>query len=509
MTDELLPGQVIADKYRVERILGEGGMGYVVAAYHLKLEQKVALKFLKPEALAHQHIVQRFAREARAAAKIQGEHVARVIDVGELPSGAPYIVMEYLDGEDLAHRLHQRGPLPVTEAVGYLLEACEALAEAHAAGIVHRDLKPPNLFLARSAGRIPIIKILDFGISKAVDEQGSTDRNLTSTSMIMGTPHYMSPEQLRSSRDVDARSDIWALGVVLFELLTGQPPFDGENTTSVITAIVTEPPRRLLDLRPDAPRELENVIGRCLAKLRIERYADILELARALSPFAVERAQASLPRIERIVRPMLSNAPPAPAVSGAEPLLGTTRVDPMPSAAGAPTVATADISGQRPLETHANWDATLPAGVTTPAAPGRGRALVAAAVLLALALAAGVALLVRPGEPLKAAAEPPSSSSVVSASPTPAVPAAAPAGAVAAETPTPAAAASVPSSPAPALSSAAPAITTAAAPSLAIARRKSQPKASPETAPAAPAVPKAPPASANQPASGSLRMGIK
>ncbi len=417
MTDELAPGQVIADKYRVERVLGEGGMGYVVAAHHLKLDQRVALKFLKPEALKHPHVVQRFAREARAAAKIRGEHVARVIDVGDLPSGAPYIVMEHLDGEDLAHRLHQRGPLPVAEAVGYMLEVCEALAEAHAAGIVHRDLKPPNLFLARSAGRIPIIKVLDFGISKSLGEDAETGRNLTSTSMVMGTPHYMSPEQLRASRDVDARSDIWALGVVLFELLTGQPPFDGENTTAVITAIVADEPRGLLELLPDAPPGLWGVIRRCLAKPRAERYANVLELARELSPFALASAQTSLTRIERIAMPMVSNAPPPDTEVTAGLVLATTSVAPGHSALGAPTVPTVNLAGKVEPVTHATWNATLPAAVSQVPKPRRPPLLAAGAVLVVVA--AGASWLARGAS---SATDPQPVASQTAASPTPASP---------------------------------------------------------------------------------------
>lgn len=408
MGSDLAPGQVIADKYRVERVLGEGGMGYVIAAYHLKLDQLVALKFLKPEALKHAHIVQRFAREARAAAKIRGEHVARVIDVGDLPNGAPYIVMEYLEGEDLAQRLHSRGVLAIEEAVGYLLQACEALAEAHAAGIVHRDLKPPNLFLARTAGRIPTLKVLDFGISKALDETVEGGRNLTSTSMIMGTPHYMSPEQLRSSRDVDQRSDIWALGVVLFELLTAQPPFDGENATAVITSIITDEPRSLFELRPDAPRELWPVLLRCLAKHRAERFSNVLELARALVPFSGDRARDSLSRIESIVKPVYSNAPPAdtevsptrmpstrfePVVSepGAltsvdvsVPMVSTTSAAAAtPSLASQPTVRSAELASGSSAETRATWNATLAAaGVSEPQRRASAGWVAAAAIAL-------------------------------------------------------------------------------------------------------------------------------
>jgi serine/threonine-protein kinase len=513
MTDELKPGEVIADKYRVERILGEGGMGYVVAAYHLRLEQKVALKFLKPEALKHPHIVQRFAREARAAAKIQGEHVARVVDVGELPNGAPYIVMEYLEGEDLAHRLHARGPLPVAEAVGYMLETCEALAEAHAAGIVHRDLKPPNLFLAKGVGRLPLVKILDFGISKALADESSPDRNLTSTNMIMGTPHYMSPEQLRSSRDVDARSDIWALGVVLFELLTGQPPFDGVNTTAVITPIIADPARPLAELRSDVPAELAAVISRCLAKFRAERFADVLELARALAPFAAERAHASLPRIEHILRPVHSNAPPPDTAPATELVLGSTRLEPMPTAPKLPTAATVDIAGQRAPETHATWDHTLPAAVAQPPAPSRGLLFGGAAALVAVGVAASFMLRSNTGS---SAASLPASGSALPA-------------AIAAErTSAPGAAPSLPaaalSAPA-ATESAAPAPPVAVAstseravpvaPALAAAPKANAtpaPRKKPAAAPPdkAPAVAVAPPAASPAAATtGSLRMGIK
>jgi eukaryotic-like serine/threonine-protein kinase len=384
-------------------------MGYVLAAHHLKLDQRVALKFLKPEALKHAHIVQRFAREARAAAKIRGEHVARVIDVGDLPNGAPYIVMEYLEGEDLGQRLEQRGALPVEEAVSYVLQACEALAEAHAAGIVHRDLKPPNLFLARTAGRMATLKVLDFGISKALDETTEGGRNLTSTSMIMGTPHYMSPEQLRSSRDVDQRSDIWALGVVLFELLTGQPPFDGENATAVITSIVTDAPRSLFELCPDAPPGLAPVLLRCLAKSRAERFPNVLELARALLPFCGDRARESLLRIESIVRPIHSQAPP-PDTEVSATVMPSTKFDPVVSAPGAitsvdvsvpmasagggasntrspatqPTVRSAEVAGHAPAETRANWDATLPAAEVAASKPRRSGAVLSVAGLVAL-----------------------------------------------------------------------------------------------------------------------------
>src|SRR6188768_2962187 len=205
---ELREGHVLAGKYRIERVLGQGGMGVVVAATHLQLGERVALKFLLPQAIHNPEAVERFAREARAAVKIKSEHVARVSDVGLLESGAPYMVMEYLEGYDLSTWLQQRGPLPVEQAVEFILQACEAIAEAHALGIVHRDLKPANLFVIQRADGVLSVKVLDFGISKATGLIGSGD--MTTTSAVMGSPYYMSPEQMGSTKDTDTRADIWA-----------------------------------------------------------------------------------------------------------------------------------------------------------------------------------------------------------------------------------------------------------------------------------------------------------
>jgi eukaryotic-like serine/threonine-protein kinase len=297
------PGQILLGKYRIERVLGVGGMGVVVAATHVNLEERVAIKFLLPDALQNAEAVARFLREARAAVRIKSEHVARVTDVGKLETGAPYMIMEYLDGGDLGSLSKARGALPVEEAVEYLLQACEAIAEAHALGIVHRDLKPSNLFLVRRADGTPSVKVLDFGISKVTGMAASgADLGMTKTTTIMGSPLYMSPEQMASSRDVDARTDIWALGAILFELLTGRVPFQADTITQLCAMILQQRAEPLRNSRPDAPEGLQTVIGRCLEKERNLRYSNVAEFANALAPYAPRRARLSIERVSRVVQ---------------------------------------------------------------------------------------------------------------------------------------------------------------------------------------------------------------
>jgi serine/threonine-protein kinase len=316
----VIEGEVLAGKYRVERVLGEGGMGVVVAAHHIGLDERVAIKFLRPEMLENSEAVDRFAREARAAVKIKGEHVARVFDVGTLETGAPYMVMEFLQGEDLSARIRLRGPLGCEDAVAFVLQACEAIAEAHTLGIVHRDLKPSNLFCIRGADGRPAIKVLDFGISKVASLTASAPGPATQTNCVLGTTLYMSPEQLHSAKGVDGRTDIWALGVVLFELLTGRVPFEGETHVQVAVKVSVEAPPSLRAIRPDAPPELEAVIMRCLEKRRELRYPDVAELALALLPFSPKRSKASVERITGIIQSAglsagAQSVPPSPASS--------------------------------------------------------------------------------------------------------------------------------------------------------------------------------------------------
>ncbi|HXX69716.1 MAG TPA: protein kinase [Polyangiaceae bacterium] len=293
------PGDVIGGKFVVERVLGVGGMGIVVAARHMQLGQTVAIKFLRRNAAASSESVNRFLREARAAVGLQSAHVVRIMDVGTLEDGLPYMVMEHLSGTDLAHVVEVRRTLPLQEAVDYLLQAMEAIAEAHAIGIVHRDLKPSNLFLTVRPDGTPLVKVLDFGISKAIDD-GSQQASLTSTAMVMGSPLYMSPEQVRSTKNVDMRTDVWALGVILYELLAGGPPFEADTITGLCAKIVADPPVPLRTRRPDLPAALEAIVVRCLDKDAKKRPQSVAALATALRPFASADGKSAVERVARI-----------------------------------------------------------------------------------------------------------------------------------------------------------------------------------------------------------------
>lgn len=291
------PGERIAGKYEIERVIGTGGVGIVVAARHLTLGQTVAIKFLLPGAAHDKNDVLRFEREAQSAVQLKNEHVAQVYDVGQLEDGSPYMVLEYLDGQDLGNVLRASGPLPIVEAVGYMLQICEAVAEAHSIGMVHRDLKPSNFFLTYRRDGFPLIKVLDFGIAKYRIELEQQDVSLTQTRALLGSPVYMSPEQVRSARSVDHRSDIWSLGVCLFELLTDAVPFGGETVTGVAAAVSADPVPPIARYRPDVPEALALVIERCLAKHPDDRYQSVAELAEALVPFGPGDSPYALIRI--------------------------------------------------------------------------------------------------------------------------------------------------------------------------------------------------------------------
>ncbi len=286
------PGDILAGKYRVEHVLGSGGMGTVVAALHLDLGELRAVKLMHPVHVENAQAVERFLREARATVRLRSEHIPRLYDVGRLESGAPYIVMEVLEGSDLRTLLKARGTLPIQEAVMYVLQACEAVAEAHAAGIIHRDLKPANLFLTTRPDGSPCIKVLDFGISKLLEPGPGAD--MTKTLDVLGSIHYMAPEQLRSSRSVDARADIWSLGVILYRLLTGRLPFAGDTPVAYILSL-REPLHSPSAFRSDLPPALAAVVMRCLEKDPEKRMGSVKALMSDLVPYTLGGALPAAP----------------------------------------------------------------------------------------------------------------------------------------------------------------------------------------------------------------------
>ncbi len=303
-------GDVFAGKYRIERVLGAGGMGVVFAAVHLHLDERVALKVLRPTHVDDEDIVARFLREGRAAVKIRSEHVCRVIDVGA-DSGLPFLVLEYLDGTDLSKLVADASGLPIPVAVDYVLQACEAIAEAHARGVVHRDLKPSNLFLAKLHDGRSIVKVLDFGISKMVTPG---ELSQTTTDWFAGSPSYMSPEQLKRARDADARSDIWAIGTILFELITGSVPFRSSSFAELSLLVLSGTRPSARERRGDIPRELDAIIGRCLELEPAKRYASVRELVEELSPFGTA---ASSHEVSRVMGDAFASSPDMSTASAA------------------------------------------------------------------------------------------------------------------------------------------------------------------------------------------------
>ncbi|WP_438025774.1 protein kinase domain-containing protein [Sorangium sp. So ce233] len=306
-------GTLIAGKYRVNRLLARGAMGAVVAATHVELGELRAIKLLLPSTAADPEMCARFLREARIAARLRSEHAVKVHEVGRLEGGLPFLVMEFLAGRDLRIIRKKRGPLPVEEATLYVIQACDALAEAHALGLVHRDVKPANLFLTHARDGSPCIKVLDFGVSKvAVSGAASAEfgETQTSTGQMLGTPHYMPPEQMRGQRDVDARADIWAIGSLLYVLLTGRYPMHARSVETVSLVLggkfVPSPPS---EVRRGLTPEIDPIILRCLERDRDRRWPDVAELVLALRPFAPPAAEPLVERIQRVLREGPGDAP--------------------------------------------------------------------------------------------------------------------------------------------------------------------------------------------------------
>ncbi len=401
----LEPGTVVLGKYRIERVLGRGGMGVVARAHHLRLDQPVAIKYLLPDVLEHEMVVPRFLREAQAAVRLKSEHVSRVYDVGQLDDGVPYMVMEYLEGTDLRRYLREHGPVAPGLAVDLLLQACEALAEAHAHGIVHRDVKTSNFFLTQSSDGMPMLKVLDFGVSKTqVDpEQGDTH-----SQVLMGTPSYMSPEQMQSSKYVDARTDIWGMGVVLYELLSGRRPFKAESFPQLCILVATEPAP---PLEVAVPTGLEWVIARCLEKDPMLRFDSMAELAASLAPYAATPVQGtrSTERTARVLglreshESLGGSRDSGPALRDSQTTLGTSsgeRIGPRRLTAAAMTMSLPALSstgapGSGPVPTPVTGPDT---GTSTGTSAGRrrlrlgvtaGLGLVAALVVIGILAARG------------------------------------------------------------------------------------------------------------------------
>lgn len=360
-------------------------MGFVIAARHVQLGQLVAMKFLRcdgSDPVAEREASARFLREARAVVRLKNEHVARVFDVGELETGEPFIVMEYLDGADLAAIVKERGQIPASEAALYILHACEALAEAHSLGIVHRDVKLANLFVARDESGAPSLKVLDFGISK-VNPFGEAVADMTQTSAMLGSPRFMSPEQMRDARTVDARSDVWSLGIVLYRLVSGRAPFEADTLGRLLQMVMFEEPPRLDVLVPSLPPGFDRVVAGCLMKHPQHRFANVAELAHALVPYAADTTRA-LAMAERVAATLKVQNPPRLDFSQT----GTSSVR-------APLMTSA-IPQRRDSITAAPWtanDPNMPSSVRAPdPVPSSSKSSVAwgvAALVMMLALIGG------------------------------------------------------------------------------------------------------------------------
>ena len=329
------PGDVLGGKYAVERVLGAGGMGVVVAAKHVDLGQRVAIKFMLAEAMTDPAHAERFLREARSAVRLKSAHAARVLDVGRLGNGEPFMVMEYLEGRDLDAELQARGPLPPHVAIDYVLQVSEALAEAHGLGMIHRDVKLKNLFLTASVDGRPLVKVLDFGLAKTIGPHG--DVSLTATSSVFGSPQYMSPEQMRSAKDVDSRSDVWSLGVCLYELLTGRVPFDAPSVAEICAMVLKEPAPPPSQHMRGLSVELDDVVLKCLEKDLSRRFQSVAELAFALQAFTTDEGAAR--RILHVMRSAqeIAHAPPKVVVNDAEELATSGATTMKARDSGAPT----------------------------------------------------------------------------------------------------------------------------------------------------------------------------
>lgn len=372
-------GTVLAGKYRIEAVLGRGGMGMVYRARHLLLGEDVAIKILRSDVSLDDETRARFVREAQAAVKIKSEHVARILDVGTSEDGVPFMVMEFLQGADLGQMVDTHGAMSAPVAIDLLLQACDAIVEAHSIGTVHRDVKPSNLFVSFRPDQSAIVKVLDFGISKSAT---GPDMSLTQTQSMLGTPAYMSPEQMRSARSVDARTDIWSLGTVLYELVEARRPFEAGSFSEMCVMVAVDPPARMT-LGP----QIEPIIARCLAKNPADRYAHVAELMRELAPYAgnVDAANHYVKRAYRT----LGFGVPARLESNPSISRGSQPVMPGPTPSAVHGAATAAQSIATPPPAPA---VQLPTSTIQDPVPARGSGRWFAIVALVAALGVGATL---------------------------------------------------------------------------------------------------------------------
>jgi serine/threonine-protein kinase len=405
-------GDVVAAKYRITSVIGEGGMGTVFAAHHELLDVTVAIKVLSGDLIRNRSVTDRFLREARAVARLKSDHVVRVMDVGTLEAGQPYIVMELLEGEDLEHRIQREKKLPIAESVDIILQALEAMSHAHAVGIVHRDLKPANLFLATTPDGREVVKVLDFGIAKLsplVKHDGGRSGALTGEHTMLGSPSYMSPEQVRDSSIIDHRADLWALGVILYEIVTGQEPFGGNSVGEIFGGILHSSPTPLRDLLPEAPAELQAAVERCLSRDPEDRFPSVAAMARALEPVSSGALPDHATRMEQtLARARNPSEPAGPRQSapslrpGLRPPLGSS-----PGPASMPHVAfsrTGSVAG--PGKETLSAPPSAPAGGPDATAPARLHVKLAVTGLLFGAAVGAIGFLAMPSSRTKGSSAP-------------------------------------------------------------------------------------------------------